>query len=140
MNAEKGYYSLIQFCPNTSRMETVNVGVVLFCPASGYLDARTTGNNRRAKSLVGADNFDRYSLNAAKRSINQRLVVEKNSFDSLEDFQKFVETRGNDLRLTKPRPVKVFNPEQEMNRLFDELVRGQQPRDINASQMMISDS
>ena len=129
MKAEKGYYSLIQFCPNASRMETVNVGVVLFCPESGFLDARTTGNNRRAKGLAGADNFDRYSLNAAKLSIEKRLVVEKNSFDSLEDIQKFVETRGNDLRITPPRPLKVFSPEQEMNRLFDELVGGRQLRD-----------
>ena len=129
MKPEKGYYSLIQFCPNASRMETVNVGVVLFCPGSGFLDARTAGDNRKARGLVGNNEFDRHALNAAKLSIEKRLVVEKKSFETLEDLQKFVETRGNDLQLTTPRPLKVFNPAEEMNRLFNELVGGKQLRD-----------
>ena len=30
--ATKGYYSAIQYCPDRSRMEAANVGVMLLCP------------------------------------------------------------------------------------------------------------
>ena len=39
MTTEKGYYSLIQFCPDVSRLEAVNLGVILFCPGSAFLQA-----------------------------------------------------------------------------------------------------
>ena len=38
-----GYYSVIQYCPDRSRLEAANVGVLLFVPAGGYLRARTVG-------------------------------------------------------------------------------------------------
>ncbi len=40
-------------------------------------------------------------------------------------MQRFVEKRGNALRLTVPRPLKVYAPADDLNRLFDELVGGQ---------------
>ena len=33
----RGYYSLIQFCPDTCRLEVANVGVVLYCPEVSFL-------------------------------------------------------------------------------------------------------
>ena len=30
MNQHKGYYSLIQFCPDPSRLEGINIGVLVF--------------------------------------------------------------------------------------------------------------
>ena len=37
MNSKRGYYSLIQFCPEPSRAEAVNLGVLLFCPEAGFI-------------------------------------------------------------------------------------------------------
>ncbi len=34
MNPTRGYYCLIQYSPDPSRLEAANVGVVLFCPKS----------------------------------------------------------------------------------------------------------
>jgi len=39
-------------------------------------------------------------------------------------LQKFVDTRGNNLKLTDPRPMKVFNPQEDLDNLFAELVGG----------------
>lgn len=124
MQVQKGYYSLLQFCPDPSRLEAVNLGIVLYCPDSRYLSARTAKSNLRAAKLVGRENLDRGSLNSAKRAIERRLDVDKSAFENLDDFQRFVETRANALKLTAPRPLKVFDPEQTLDDLFRELVGG----------------
>lgn len=128
MNSQRGYYSLIQFCPDVSRLESVNVGVILFCPAAGYLDARTSSDNRRAEKLVGRGNLERFALNAAKRAIEHRLQVDRDSFNNIEDLQNYINTRGNLLKLTSPRPVKVFDPPNDLKKLYAELVGGRSTR------------
>jgi len=127
MNAKKGYYSLIQFCPEPSRLEAVNLGVVLFCPDARYISARITKSNKRASKLVGRLGFDKASLTSAKRALERRFEVDREAFNTLEDLQKFVDTRGNVLRLTTPRPLKVFDPDQDLDNLFGELVGGVVP-------------
>ena len=124
MKAQRGYYSLIQFCPDASRMEAINVGVVLFCPARDFLGARTSASNRRAEQLVGRGNLERPALKAAKEAIERRLEVDRESFQDIEDLERFVNTRANWLKLTPARPLKVFDPEHDLERLYLELVGG----------------
>jgi hypothetical protein len=124
MNAKRGYYSLIQFCPDPSRAEAVNVGVLLFCPELGFIAARNRRDNNRVKILVDPDTVDKASLNTAKQAIENRLEVERDTFKSLEDLQQFVNTRANILKLTPPRPVKVFDPAKDLEQLFKDLVGG----------------
>ena len=124
MTAKRGYYSLVQFYPNPSRAEAVNLGVVLFCPDAGFLDAKMSVGNRPAMKLVGRVGVDPAALNAAKRAIERRLHVDRVSFQTPDDFRRFAETRANVLRLTAPRPVKVVEPELEIEQLFQELVGG----------------
>lgn len=121
---KRGYYSLIQYCPDASRKEAINLGVVLLCPDAGFLRARTTRNDRRAEFLVGRRELPRKALNAAKLAIERRLELEQARFKGIDDLKRFIETRGNDLQLSEPRPVKVFDPEKDLNRLFGELVGG----------------
>jgi len=125
MKPKRGYYSLIQFCPNPSRLEAVNIGVVLLCPDADFIAARTSAGNRRAEKLVGRGELDRLALNSAKQAIEHRLEADRASFKSHEDLQAFVNTRGNNLKLTNPRPVKVFDPPSDLDKLFSELVGGQ---------------
>ncbi len=124
MNTTKGYYSLIQFCPNASRLESVNVGVLLFCPDIKFIEARTSRSVIRAEKLVGRAGLDKLSLNAAKIAFERRLHTDRDAFKNLDDLQRFVDSRGNVLKLTLPRPVKVLNPDQDLDNLFRELVGG----------------
>ncbi len=125
MKAQKGYYSLIQFCPDRSRLEAVNVGVLLFCPDPHFIAARTAKGNQRPTKLVGRSAYDAAGLNAAKRAIERRLENDAKAFQTLDDLQHFVDSRGNDLKLTTPRPIKVFDPTADLHKLFKELVGGQ---------------
>lgn len=122
MHPQRGYYSIIQFCPDPARMESVNVGVVLLCPESSFLDVRISHENRRAQRLVGKSEFNRAAVEAAKLSLESRFKTDRESFRSIKDLQHFVDSRGNQLILTDPRPIKVFDALADLERLFEQLV------------------
>ena len=128
MNPSKGFYSLIQYCPDLSRLEAANVGVVLFCPEPHFIRARTTDSVQRIRRFFGSADRDWEQIREAKTAIEERLEVEGEHFRTLQDLQHFIETRGNEIQLTPPRPVKVFNPERDLESLFRSLVGGQTQR------------
>lgn len=122
MNAIKGYYSLVQYCPDVARQEAANVGVVLFCPELSFLEARLASSNHRVRRFFGEEADQYQHLNAMKQALQDRFRVEAADFRSLENLQRFVETRANKLILTNPKPVKVFDPPQDLGALYQELV------------------
>jgi hypothetical protein len=122
MFAHPGYYSLVQFCPDHSRLEAVNVGVVLFCPALSFLDLRLADNNDRVARVFRPRIVRSGDLDSAKKALADRLHAEAYRPRTPEEFEKFVFTRGNALLLTPPRPTRVDHPEDDLNALFQELV------------------
>ncbi len=123
MNATKGYYCLVQYCPDIARAEAANVGVVLFSPEHGFIRARVSDNNHRIVKFFGRETDNYHHLNAMKNALVQRIEIEKAEFGTLENLQHFVHTRANKVILTEPRPVKLtHNPEAELEALFAELV------------------
>jgi hypothetical protein len=122
MNAIKGYYSLVQYCPDVARQEAANVGVVLFCPELLFLEARLASSNHRVRRFFGEEADQYRHLNAMKQALQDRFRVEAADFRTLENIQQFVETRANKLVLTAPKPVKIFDPEQDLTALYQELV------------------
>jgi hypothetical protein len=118
----RGYYSLIQFCPDFSRLETVNVGVVLLCPDAAFIKARTSSNNDRCRRVFGSNAVDGSRLNSAKAAIEARLRKDAAALRSLDELKQFIATRANSLVLTPPRSIKVASPTDELHRLFKELV------------------
>lgn len=125
MDGHKGYYSLIQYSPNPSRAESVNVGVLLFSPTLHFLDAEFSRGNDRVRRFFGRDDgLDLVRLNARKQAIKDRFVVEKDKFKSLSDLEQFIHSRANEILITDPRSIRVFDPERQLAELFDELVGG----------------
>lgn len=122
MNATKGYFCLVQYCPDVARQEAANVGVVLFCPERRFIAAKLIKNNHRIRKFFGeeADNYQH--LNAMKEALASRIEVEQAEFASLADLQTFVATRANKVILTEPKPVKVFDPREDLEALYRELV------------------
>lgn len=55
MTFHKGHYSLIQYCPDPARRESVNVGVLLFCPEAEFLSALVSSDKCRVARQLGAD-------------------------------------------------------------------------------------
>jgi hypothetical protein len=122
MTPTKGYYSLVQYCPDSFRMEVANVGILLFCPDLRFLDVKLAEGNDRVRRFFGRGNFDPQHLNDAKHALENRLRMDRDAFRTLEELTRFIETRGNSLVFTLPRPTKVFDPTTELDDLFNKLV------------------
>jgi hypothetical protein len=120
----KGYYSIVQFCPDPSRLEAANLGVLLYCPETRFLDVRLSPGHDRLAHFFGRTSFDPDMIDIAKDGIRSRLRVEKDSVRSLDDLNRFIATRANELRITPPRSMKVADPVQALDALFKDLVGG----------------
>lgn len=130
MDGHKGYYSLIQYCPDPSRAEAANVGVLLFCPALDFIDAQIAHGNDRIRRFFGPETeLDLKRLNTRKQAIKERLVVEKAQFKTQADLERFIRTRANDIQLTEPRSIRVEEPARQLKELFNELVGGRAHHD-----------
>lgn len=124
MKPSKGYYCLIQYCPDLSRLEAANIGVILFCPERGFIRAKTAHGNDRIRRFFGSEDNAWTQINAIKNSIENRLEVASQHFKDLADLTNFISTRANEIQVTPPRPMKVFEPEKDLQELFEELVGG----------------
>jgi hypothetical protein len=122
MNPVKGYYSIIQYCPDLGRVEAANVGVLLFCPESRFLKALTATRNSRIIRFFGSEGHDWKRINLFKRGLADRLENEAAGIRTLADLQQFIATRANVLQITAPNPVKVTDPEQTLLELFEEII------------------
>lgn len=124
MTTVTGYYSLIQYCPDPSRLEAANVGVLLFVPSLNYLRAITAKGNRRIQQFFGRDGHDWTRINTFKRGMEDRVQAERPSIRTVDDLERFIAKRANALRITDPRPMRVTDPEADLKQLFAELVGG----------------
>jgi len=129
----KGYFSLVQYCPDVARQEAVNVGVVLLCPEQNFIGTRMASGNHRVRRFFGDDADGIRHLNAMKDALASRISVEERDLLSFDAFLTFVQSRGNKVLLTNPKPVRVSDPSEDLEALFAELVREpQKPLSIQA--------
>jgi hypothetical protein len=59
-----------------------------------------------------------------KAAFAGRIKVERRLIHSLEDLERFIGTRANELLLTPPRNMKVTSPADDLARLYREYVGG----------------
>jgi len=122
MLTQPGYYSLIQYCPDRTSLETANVGVILFCPGWNFLDARLINSFSRVTTFFNRHDVDKASLIATLESLKQRLLKTKDQFKTKDDLYRFIETRANEIILTSPRSIKVLHPQEDLEALYHELL------------------
>jgi hypothetical protein len=125
MKPAKGYYSLIQYCPDLSRLEAANIGVLLFCPERAFLQARTVRGNQCIMRFFGRKGRDWDRIDSFKLGSKERLATESRNLNTLEDLQRFIALRANELQISAPRPMRVEDPERDLDTLFWQLVGGQ---------------
>lgn len=116
----KGYYSIIQYCPDLGRLEAANVGVLLFCPERQFLKAITVRTNARIRQFFGAEGHDWERINSYRQGIVERIEREGRDLSTLDDLQRFIAQRANLIQITPPRSMKVLDPETDLRTLFDE--------------------
>lgn len=124
MSYSKGYYCLIQYCPDLSRGEAANVGVLLFCPEREFIGAHTASGNGRIRQFFGSEGRDWRRIDAMKAAIEDRLEIEGKYIRTLSDLENFISMRANEIQITYPRPMKVSDPSSDLKSLFEKLVGG----------------
>ncbi|MCP5532478.1 MAG: DUF3037 domain-containing protein [Akkermansiaceae bacterium] len=139
MNAPTtGYYCLIQYCPDRGRLEAANIGVLLFCPDSGYLRARLSSGNERIRNFFGDEAGDLKQINAMKKMLEHRLEAEKSSITGLEDLRRFAALLANEIVVTPPRTTFVEEPDVELAQLFEDLVARTQRKEPPAEATLVN--
>jgi hypothetical protein len=115
----QGFFSLIQFCPDASRAEAVNVGLVLFQVEPAATVVRVVDDVAPIVKRLGRKD-DTATVLSIVRSMKNRIEVER--FGSVEALEKFARSRGNQVRLTLPRPMSIDDLTADLDAMFDELV------------------
>lgn len=118
----KGFYSVIQYCPDRFRAEGVNVGLVLLCLEPHALRVRMTQKFGRVRKLFGISKLDLNSLKIATEAMKSRIEGATDDWRTPDEFAAFAGSRANDLRLTEPRLAKIADIDADFERLFSELV------------------
>src|SRR5205823_13691930 len=117
MKPARGYYCIIQYCPDLGRMEVANIGVLLFCPDRGFLKARTSSDNARIRHFFGDEGHDWARINSFKAGIGERLDVEQDELRTLDALNLFIAQRANLIQITSQRPMKVLDTDKELDQI-----------------------
>jgi hypothetical protein len=116
----QGFYTLIQYSAAPERHEFVNIGVALFVPDRRFVAARFSRTQRRVERLFGRQS--KGFLDAIKAGFARRLEVEFAERFDVERLNSFAKTRANNIRITRILPIRVNNPRDDLDELFDTLV------------------
>lgn len=114
-----GFFSLIQYCPDASRAEAANVGLMIFQADPAATAVRIVDDVRPAMKRLGRKH-DAMTLLTVAQSMRNR--IEHAQFRSIESVETFVRTRGNLIQLTMPRPMQIESLERDLDHMFGELV------------------
>ncbi len=130
MNIYRGYYSVLQYCPEPSRFEVANLGVALLCPDQQFFQARIGSGNERVTRFFDRSHYDIDRLNAYKHGLLDRL---NNGVEvsNLESFTQIAAMQVNAIVMTPPQFCRVEgNASKVLDKLFDDLV-GEKKRKNN---------
>jgi len=118
----KGFYSLVQYCPNRFRAEAVNIGLVLVCVEPHDVRVRITDRFDRVCKLFSMEESELNDLRFSSVSLQSRIESSRDQFVSADDLQSFAAARANDIRMTEPRLAKLTDTDQDFDRLYADLV------------------
>lgn len=116
--AMRGHYSMIHYCPDPGRAESVNVGVLVFCPTTGFLEARFSESDARAIEFFRLDAHDAERLQQMKVNLAERLRADRETLLDERALNLFIATRANKLILTPLRNLRLSDPADDFERLF----------------------
>ena len=128
MTQMRGFFSVIQYCPDLDRGEYANVGIVLAIPQHRVLEVRISEDNEGPKQRFGAKAFDDVRLTIAKKGLAGRVREEGATWSSAEDLLRFSSKEGNNLTLSVPKVIMVENPTADLEELYSRLVHVERRR------------
>ncbi|KZC39419.1 MULTISPECIES: DUF3037 domain-containing protein [Rhodanobacter] len=131
MNRYACQYAIIRFLPYAETGEFANVGVVLACPATGYLEARLMLPRRTARITGFFEKLDRRIYREAMDYLKEeltrvgKLVADRghgNPTFAQQAFAGLVRPREALLRFSETRVILAEQPADTLHKLFATMV------------------
>lgn len=118
---KKGYFSVVQYCPDRGRMETGNVGLLVTCPELDQIETAGIGSFVRLKNFFGFGMFKDDAVAMARDAVLHALDRERPL--TQEAIDAFAAKLANDIVMTPARPCVVEHGVREtFDRMWGELV------------------
>ena len=121
-------YAVVQFVPYTETEEFANVGVVLACPETGFLDFKL--QTRRVRRVTAF--FDELPGNVYRHAVRvfqgeldrvKNLAVQDRTAAGVRDmFKALIHPREAIVRFGRERVVMADDPAAELHRLYEHYV------------------
>jgi len=124
----RGFYSLIQYCPDLARSEAANIGVILAFPDKPFYEFKLAKTAARIRKFFGYDEISAKSYEALRDATTTKLHHLRSEIKTLDDLVRFIKSRANEIQLSEPRLIVTKDPWQELEDLFDRLVDKEQPK------------
>lgn len=130
-------YSVIRYVHDPVADERLNIGIVVYCPSLGYLDAKIERRYERlSRAFVGFDSETyRRQLDALDRSLfhvkhdQQSMFQEDRKPDMDSILRRILPDNGLSVQYGTPRGGMTPDPEAELLHLFDRAIALQGERD-----------
>jgi hypothetical protein len=118
-------YALLRVVPRPERGECLNAGVVLYCPETGFLAARTRLD--RARLLALCRDLDLDAVSVHLEAVHRACAggPEAGPLGRLSPRERFGRITAPRSTVVQPSPVHTGladDPEEELERLFGKLV------------------
>lgn len=119
-------YAVIRVVPRVERGEFLNVGVIVSCPAKGYLEARIELDEDRLKvvdATVELDTLQSHLAAISEICVGGREAGPIGQLPTRERFHWLVAPRSTIIQTSPVHTGVCENPERVMEQLLDTFVR-----------------
>lgn len=125
-------YAIVHFLPYAETGEFANVGVVLACPVTGYLNARLLPTKNTGRITAFFDHLDKRVYRESMRYFREEIKRIRNALSDRaghegatiiqQTFAELTRPRETLLRFSETRVVLADNEEQMLDKLFARFV------------------
>ena len=121
---KEGWYCVLRYCPNVTREEFANVGVLVVVPGmfSGVMYDAPMHN---AKARFGPEeegNSRRTVLVTSFASMVRRKASKWAQLGDEEGCRVFCESLGNSMQMSPPRKLFTDSPEKTLAQIYEQFV------------------
>jgi hypothetical protein len=122
-------YAVIRVVPRVEREEFLNVGVILFCSKQKFLKALCKLDEQKITAVYGSS-LDVMEIEDIEENLNSFVKIAEGGegagpigkLDMPSRFRWLTATRSTVLQTSKVHPGFCEDPQQTLERLFDQLV------------------
>lgn len=112
-------YYLIQYIPNPTRQEALNMGLLVYYPQTGTIDIQMLADTRNICKYFAIEDIERF--NAEKQAVFNNLCSHA-IYNNLDSLQSVIDSFGDNIRVTKTQSIKIQQSQKVFEDLFKRLV------------------